>query len=136
MEDAEISSEPKDKSEITYDEDSDEEYEEELIAGFDEYDDPALLYKDKIDVKFWQKPEYRVLLDVELAKDSKVAFYDLSGLVDTFFKNMLKEDLINYKISGIALKSAAQLHHYKISSVIKEEEMIRKIKRTPFKDNP
>ncbi|MHA1294551.1 MAG: hypothetical protein ACTSQJ_18070 [Promethearchaeota archaeon] len=39
---------------------------------------------------------------------------------------MLKEDLINYKISGIALKSAASLHHYKISSIIKEEEQIQK----------
>lgn len=103
-----------------------ENLEEELIAGFDEADDPALLYKDKIDIKFWQQPEFRVLLDVELAKDSKVAFYDLSGLVDKFFDNMLHEDFINYKISGIALKSAAQLHHYKITSVIKEEEVIQK----------
>ena len=39
---------------------------------------------------------------------------------------MLQEDLINYKISGIALKSAASLHHYKISSIIKQEEQIQK----------
>ena len=38
-----------------------------------------------MDMKFWQQPEFRVLLDVELAKDSKAAFYDLSGLVDKFF---------------------------------------------------
>ncbi len=103
-----------------------EELEEEMIAGFDDADDPALLYKDKIETKFWQKPEFRVLLDTELAKDSKAAFYDLSSLVDTFFSKMLKEDLINYKISGIALKTAASLHHYKISSIIKEEEQIQK----------
>jgi len=101
-------------------------FEEELIAGFDEDDDPALLYKDQMDLKFWQQPEFRVLLDIELAKDSKVAFYDLSSLVDKFFNNMLHEEFINYKISGIALKSAATLHHYKISSIIKEEEMIQK----------
>ncbi|KKN38713.1 hypothetical protein LCGC14_0750650 [marine sediment metagenome] len=77
-------------------------------------------------MKFWQKPEFRVLLDVELAKDSKTAFYDLSGLVNKFFDNMLHEDFINFKISGIALKSAAQLHHYKITSIIKEEEKIQK----------
>ncbi len=77
-----------------------EPLEEELIAGFDEADDPALLYKDKIDMKFWQQPEFRVLLDVELTKDSKTAFYDLSGLVDKFFDNMLHENFINYKISG------------------------------------
>ena len=114
------------ESDVKEIEELEENLEEELIAGFDEADDPALLYKDKIEMKFWQQPEFRVLLDVELAKDSKAAFYDLSGLVDTFFDNMLHEDFINYKISGIALKSAAQLHHYKITSIIKEEEMIQK----------
>ena len=114
------------ESDIKEIEEPEENLEEELIAGFDEADDPALLYKDKIAMKFWQKPEFRVLLDVELAKDSKAAFYDLSGLVVKFFDNMLHEDFINYKISGIALKSAAQLHHYKITSIIKEEEMIQK----------
>lgn len=103
-----------------------EELEEELIAGFDEEDDPALQYKQNIDAKFWQKPEFKVLLDFDLAKDSEVAFYDLSNLVDNFFNTMLKEDMINYKISGIALKSAASLHHYKISSIIKQEEKIQK----------
>jgi len=39
---------------------------------------------------------------------------------------MLHEELINYKISGIALKNSAYLHHYKISSIIKEEEEIQK----------
>lgn len=102
----------------------DEELETELIAG-DEYD-PALAQKDKTELKFWQKPPYSSLLDPELAKDSNVAFYDLASLVDKFFKNMLEEDLINYKISGIALKTSAVLHHYKISSIIREEEEIQK----------
>jgi uncharacterized protein (DUF1778 family) len=101
-----------------------EELEEELVAEFD--DDPALMHKEKFEKKFWQKPKYRVLLDTELAKDSQVAFYDLSSLVDKFFDHMLKEELINYKISGIALKTAATLHHYKISSIIREEEQIQK----------
>ncbi len=39
---------------------------------------------------------------------------------------MLHEELINYKISGIALKTSAVLHHYKISSIIREEEQIQK----------
>jgi hypothetical protein len=101
------------------------ELEEELIAG-EEEDDPALLYKEKLELKFWQKPPYSSLLDTELAKDSNVAFYDLASLVDKFFDNMLHENLINYKISGIALKTSATLHHYKISSIIKEEEQIQK----------
>jgi chromatin segregation and condensation protein Rec8/ScpA/Scc1 (kleisin family) len=102
----------------------DEELEKELIAG--EEFDPALLTRDKMELKFWQKPPFSSLLDPELAKDSNVAFYDLSSLVDKFFNNMLEEELINYKISGIALKTSAVLHHYKISSIIREEEEIQK----------
>jgi len=105
-----------------------EELEEELIAGFEEEDDfdPALEKKEKTELKFWQQPPFNSLLDAETAKDSKIAFYDLSSLVDNFFDNMLHEDLINYKISGIALKTSASLHHYKISSIIREEEQIQK----------
>ena len=84
------------------------------------------MHKEKLETKFWQKPKYRVLLDTELAKDSQVAFYDLATLVNKFFDHMLKEELINYKISGIALKTAASLHHFKISSIIREEEQIQK----------
>ena len=85
-----------------------------------------MLHKDKMELKFWQKPPYSSLLDPEVAKESNVAFYDLSSLVDKFFNNMLHEELINYKISGIALKTSAILHHYKISSIIREEEQIQK----------
>ncbi|MFO8019278.1 MAG: hypothetical protein R6U96_11625 [Promethearchaeia archaeon] len=101
-----------------------ENMEEEIVAGPEE--DHAEEYRNKMEKKFWQKPEFRVLLNEELAKESDAAFYDLSTLVDKFFDNMLHEDFINYKISGIALKSAASLHHYKISSIIKEEEKIQK----------
>lgn len=104
-----------------------EELEEELIAGFDEEEDLALLRKEKMELKFWQKPPFSSLLDPELAKESEIAFYDLASLVDKFFDNMLHEELINYKISGIALKTSASLHHYKISSIIREEEQIQKM---------
>jgi hypothetical protein len=103
-----------------------EELEEELIAGFDDDEDLALLRKEKMDLKFWQKPPFSSLLDTEIAKESEIAFYDLASLVDEFFDKMLHENLINYKISGIALKTSASLHHYKISSIIREEEQIQK----------
>jgi hypothetical protein len=103
-----------------------EEIEEELVAGFDDDEDLALLRKEKTELKFWQKPPFSSLLDTELAKDSEIAFYDLAKLVDEFFDQMLHEELINYKISGIALKTSATLHHYKISSIIREEEQIQK----------
>lgn len=105
-----------------------QELEEELIAGFEEEEEESpLMQRDKFEAKFWQKPKYRVLLDLDLAKDSQVAFYDLSTLVDKFFDHMLQEELINYKISGIALRTAANLHHFKISSIIREEVQIQKI---------
>ncbi|MFW9866191.1 MAG: hypothetical protein ACFFEN_08855 [Candidatus Thorarchaeota archaeon] len=103
-----------------------EKLEEELIAGFDDDEDLALLRKEKMELKFWQQPPFSSLLDSELAKESEIAFYDLSRLVDEFFDKMLHEQLINYKISGIALKTSAILHHYKISSIIREEEQIQK----------
>jgi len=98
----------------------------ELIAGFDDEEDLALLRKEKLELKFWQKPPFSSLLDPEVAKESEIAFYDLAKLVDEFFNKMLHEELINYKISGIALKTSATLHHYKISSIIREEEEIQK----------
>jgi chromatin segregation and condensation protein Rec8/ScpA/Scc1 (kleisin family) len=103
-----------------------ENMEEELIAGFEDEEDFALLRKEKTELKFWQKPPFSSLLDTEIAKESEIAFYDLAKLVDEFFDKMLHEDLINYKISGIALKTSATLHHFKISSIIKEEEQIQK----------
>ncbi len=105
-----------------------EEIEEELVADFEEEDahDPALEHKEKVELKFWQKPPFSSLLDTEIAKESKIAFYDLSSLVDKFFDQMLGEEFINYKISGIALKTSASLHHYKISSIIREEVEIQK----------
>ena len=103
-----------------------DDVEEELIAEFDDEVDLALLRKEKTELKFWQKPPFSSLLDTELAKESEIAFYDLAKLVDEFFNQMLHEELINYKISGIALKTSATLHHYKISSIIREEEQIQK----------
>ncbi|MBD3212318.1 MAG: hypothetical protein GF311_06900 [Candidatus Lokiarchaeota archaeon] len=101
---------------------------EELKSGEkdeDEGEKGPLFRKDKTK-KFWHQPPYSTLLNIDLAKDSDVAFYDLSQLVDKFFDKMLREDFIDYKISGIALKTSASLHHHKITSVIKQEEEIQK----------
>jgi len=124
----EIASHPEfvDRTQEEEPEELEEELEEELVAEFGDEDDPALLYKEKMELKFWNEPPFSSLLDSEVAKDSQIAFYDLSSLVDQFFDKMLTEDFINYKISGIALKTSATLHHYKISSIIREEEQIQK----------
>jgi chromatin segregation and condensation protein Rec8/ScpA/Scc1 (kleisin family) len=107
-----------------------EELEEKLYE--DQKEDPdegekgPLFQKESKELKFWQKPPYSSLLNLDVAKDSDIAFYDLSSLVDNFFDKMLQENFINYKVSGIALKTSASLHHHKISSVIEEQEKIQK----------
>ncbi|MHA1725608.1 MAG: helix-hairpin-helix domain-containing protein [Promethearchaeota archaeon] len=116
--------EMKEKKEKEADEADKEEIMEELITGAEE--EFSTLKKESPDLNFWNKPPYSSLLDSELAKESKLVFYNLSNLVNEFFDKMLKEEIINYKISGIALKNSAILHHYKITSVIKEEEEIQK----------
>jgi chromatin segregation and condensation protein Rec8/ScpA/Scc1 (kleisin family) len=103
-----------------------ENLEKEILAGFDDEDGDLELKRRPTELKFWQKPPYSTLLNIELAKDSDIAFYDLASLVEKFFDKMLHEDLINFKVSGIALKTSASLHHHKITSVIKEEEEIQK----------
>ncbi len=103
-----------------------EYFEEELIVDFDEDEVAPLFKKEEKNLKFWQKPPFSTLLNLELAKDSEVAFYDLSNLVNKFFDKMLTENFINYKVSGIALKTSASLHHHKITSIIREEEEIQK----------
>ncbi|TXT59350.1 MAG: hypothetical protein BAJALOKI2v1_220023 [Promethearchaeota archaeon] len=110
---------------------SEEELEETLYDEDEEQEDEIeekgpLFQKESKELKFWQKPPYSSLLNIDVAKDSEIAFYDLSSLVDKFFDKMLQENFINYKISGIALKTSASLHHHKISSVIEEQEKIQK----------
>ncbi|MBY9005776.1 MAG: hypothetical protein KGD63_03375 [Candidatus Lokiarchaeota archaeon] len=108
------------------DRNKEEHFEEELIVDFDEDEVAPLFKKEEKELKFWQKPPFSTLLNLELAKDSDIAFYDLSNLVNKFFDKMLHEDFINFKVSGIALKTSASLHHHKITSIIKEEEEIQK----------
>jgi chromatin segregation and condensation protein Rec8/ScpA/Scc1 (kleisin family) len=105
-----------------------ENLDEELIVGSDsdEETQKLLIKKKQAEIKFWQRPPFKTLLNYELAKESDVAFYDLSSLVDKFFSKMLSEDFINYKVSGIALKNSASLHRHKIHGVIKQEEEIQK----------
>ena len=76
--------------------------------------------------KWWLQEPYRTLLDPELAKNIDLARYDLSELIENFTERMLKEDLIDFRISGLAIYSSAKLYHQKITGVIHEEEEIQK----------
>lgn len=81
--------------------------------------------KSDLPEKFWQKDEYRVLLDPTLVKSNEITQYDLSALITEFTKKMLTQDLVNFRISGMAILSTAKLHHKKIKDVIEEEEQIQ-----------
>ncbi len=107
------------------------EVKEELIAEFEE--DGELLkeiteeMKKKIeaDKKFWQKPPYNSLLDPELLKDSTFLNQDFTPIIHKFFEKMLKEDFINFRISGMAILGAATIHHTKIKDVIEHEQKVQ-----------
>jgi hypothetical protein len=78
--------------------------------------------------KWWLEEPFRSLLDPNLAGTVQFSKYDLSKLINEFTDNMLKEDLIDFRISGIAINSSAKMYHWKITDVIKEEEVIEQKK--------
>jgi chromatin segregation and condensation protein Rec8/ScpA/Scc1 (kleisin family) len=81
--------------------------------------------KQPLPEKFWQKDEWRVLLDPTLVKSEEITQYDLSALITDFTNNMLIQDLVDFRISGMAIYSTAKLYHKKIRDVIEEEEQIQ-----------
>ena len=56
--------------------------------------------------------------------------YDLAKLLNEFFSEMFKENYIDFKVSGIAVHSAAKIYRMKITEVLqqqeKEEEELKK----------
>lgn len=76
--------------------------------------------------KWWLEEPYRSLLDPDLAKTVDFTKFDLSSLIEDFISKMVEEDLIDFRISGLAIYSSAQLYHSKITGVIKQEEEIQK----------
>lgn len=103
---------------------------EEIIASFEEDEEFELTeeMKEKLrmDKKFWQKPPFSLLIDPELLNDPEVLNQDFTPLIHKFFSEMLKEDFINFRISGMAILGAATLHHAKIKDVIEHEQKIQK----------
>jgi len=76
--------------------------------------------------KWWLEEPYRSLLDPDLAKTVDFTKFDLSSLIEDFVSKMVEEELIDFRISGLAIYSSAQLYHSKITGVIKQEEEIQK----------
>jgi chromatin segregation and condensation protein Rec8/ScpA/Scc1 (kleisin family) len=83
------------------------------------------MLEDQMPAKFWQKGAYTVLMDPTMVKSEELVKYDLSALLSEFTKEMLKEDIVDFRISGMAIYSAAKLHHKKIRDVIDEEEKVQ-----------
>ena len=74
--------------------------------------------------KWWLTEPWRSLLDEDLAETVDFSQFDLSKLIQEFTDKMIKEDLIDFRISGLALYSSARFYHQKITGVIKQEEKI------------
>ncbi|MHA1791862.1 MAG: hypothetical protein ACTSVI_04400 [Promethearchaeota archaeon] len=78
---------------------------------------------DKMQGKFWQKTdEFRSLLDPDVIKKIDITKYDLAKLLNDFFSEMFKQDYIDFRVSGIAVHSAAKIHRWKITEVLKQQE--------------
>jgi len=82
--------------------------------------------KDPLMKKWWLEEPFRSLLDPDLAKTVDFTKFDLSSLIEEFTKRMVEEEFIDFRISGLAIYSSAQLYHTKITGVIKQEEDIQK----------
>lgn len=73
-------------------------------------------------LKFWQKNDlFRSLLDPEVVKELDLTKYDLAKLLKDFFGEMFKEEYIDFRVSGIAIHSAAKIHRLKITEVLEEQ---------------
>ncbi len=88
-----------------------------------EIDDSEALEKSG---KWWIEEPWRSLLDPDLANNVDLAKFDISSLIEQFIDKMLAEDLIDFRISGLAIYSSAKFYHKKITSVIAEEEHIQR----------
>jgi len=83
----------------------------------------AIENNDIVDVKFWQKNDYfQSLLDPDVIEKLDFTKYDLAKLLTEFFGEMFKEDYIDFKVSGIAVHSAAKIYRYKITQVLEQQE--------------
>ncbi len=96
------------------------------IGDEDDVEESIDTPEQSLDDKWWLEEPFRTLMDPELAKTIDLARYDLSELIEEFTERMLKEDLVDFRISGLAIYSSAKLYHQKISGVIVEEEEIQK----------
>ncbi len=76
--------------------------------------------------KWWLDEPWRSLLDPDLADNVDLAKFDISSLIEQFIDKMLTEDLIDFRISGLAIYSSAKFYHKKITSVIAQEEHIQR----------
>ncbi|OLS14999.1 MAG: hypothetical protein RBG13Loki_1317 [Promethearchaeota archaeon CR_4] len=122
-----ISEEPENPDQVDGDPEAEEKVRLEYVVDEAENrhkgdDEAREKIKQIIPKKFWMIDPWRTLLDPSLAKDAEVLNYDLSKLIRDFFDMMLKEEIVDFRISGIATYSAAKMHHWKILETIKEEE--------------
>ena len=104
----------------------------EVIAVGEELDDVdeekeggAEAEIQKMEKKWWLEEPWRSLLDPELIKKEQFLNQDLSPLINQFTDKMLKEELIDFRISGMAIYSSSKIHHAKITGVIKDEQKIQ-----------
>jgi len=92
------------------------------------FDNDQLIEKAKqlkLPEHFWQDDIYKILLDPTLVDKINITQYDLAELLKEFTDKMIQTEIIDFRISGLAIYNTAKLHHKKIKDVIDEEEIVQ-----------
>ena len=111
-------------------EENNSEIEEEKKKKASDIISELMANDENLDIKFWQKSDhFRSLLDPEIIKKLDLTHYDLAKLLNEFFNEMFKEDFIDFKVSGIAVHSAAKIYRWKILEILEDQERIQEEKR-------
>ncbi|MHA1700006.1 MAG: hypothetical protein ACTSWN_14290 [Promethearchaeota archaeon] len=81
-------------------------------------------------IKFWQQDEtFRTLFDPDVIKSLDVKNIDLEKILNDFFSKMFKQKFIDFKVSGIAVHSAAKIYRRKIQEVLESQQKIEEARK-------
>jgi len=71
---------------------------------------------------FWLQPPWIILTDTLKLKKINLWNIEIDYLVNGFLEKMLLQDMVNFRISGLALFSASLLYRWKTETLLKKDE--------------
>lgn len=96
-----------------------------LIQGFNLVIEiaPDTNATDSVEEEFYFKMPYLALIDIEVWKGKNPWSYNVGQLLQEFYEKMKTN--LKFKILGLALQTAAQIHYAKILQLIQSEEKFK-----------